>query len=154
MSASDNIQTPEHESCPFCDYLSGAVPCAFVSRGAVVSVFMNRAQYEKGAVLLVPNQHLSHMLDLPPDVLSALYVEAQRIARGVIRAFGAEGFNLFQNNGTSAGQTIGHSHTHLVPRFRHSDSRRIFREEEFPHTPLHELEALAEQIRRALDGEG
>ena len=153
MSASDSIPTPEHESCPFCDYLSGAVPCAFVSRGADVSVFMNRAQYEKGAVLLVPNQHIAHLLDVPPDVLCALYAEAQRIARGVIKAFGAEGFNLFQNNGICAGQTIGHSHTHLVPRYRHSDSRKIFREEEFPHTPFHELEVLADQIRRALDDE-
>lgn len=144
------IKTPTLEPCPFCDYLAGRTPCAFVTRGPHVSVFMNRAQYEKGAVLLVPNQHVEHMLDLKPEVLGSLYAEAQRVARAVVSELGASAFNLFQNNGVSAGQTIPHCHTHLVPRYAGSDSRKIFREEEYPHTPLAQLEQLAQRLSRAI----
>jgi histidine triad (HIT) family protein len=31
---------------------------------------------------------------------------------------GCEGFNLVQNNGDLAGQTVFHFHLHLIPRYR------------------------------------
>lgn len=116
---------------------------------------MNRAQYERGAVLLVPNRHLETILDLDEELMRDLYAEAQRLAFGVIGAFGAfgaVGLNMFQNNGIRAGQTIAHYHVHLVPRYVNSDSRRIFREEDYPHASMAELEARAAELRTALSG--
>jgi histidine triad (HIT) family protein len=107
---------------------------------------MNRAQYERGAVLLVPNRHLETILDLDEELMRDLYVEAQRLASGMIGAFGAVGLNMFQNNGIRAGQTIPHCHLHLVPRYAGSDSRRIFREEDHPHASMDELEARAAEL--------
>ena len=34
------------------------------------------------------------------------------------KALGADGFNLVQNNGEAAGQTVFHFHMHLIPRYR------------------------------------
>ena len=137
--------------CAFCKYLSGSEPCAFVTRGGQVAAFMNRAQYERGAVLLVPNRHLETILDLDEGLMRDLYVEAQRLAFGMIAAFGAVGLNMFQNNGVRAGQTIPHCHLHLVPRYPDSDSRRIFREEDYPHASMDELEARAAELRAVLE---
>lgn len=144
------FETPVQDRCAFCDYLSGSVPCAFVIRGRRVSSFMNRAQYELGAVLLVPNRHLETILDLDNEVMADLYREAQRLAFGMIDAFGAAGLNMFQNSGIQAGQTIPHLHLHLVPRYPNSDSRCIFREEDYPHTAIDELELRAAKLRAAL----
>ena len=33
------------------------------------------------------------------------------------KALGCSGFNVVQNNGTSAGQTVFHFHIHLIPRY-------------------------------------
>lgn len=144
------FQSPVQNSCTFCNYLSGKTPCAFVTRGPEISTFMNRAQYENGAVLLVPNRHIENILDLDTDLMLSLYKEAQRLAHAFIDAFGAVGLNMFQNNGIQAGQTIAHCHTHLVPRYPGSDSSRIFREEDYPITPLEELHSLADRLKLAL----
>lgn len=144
------FQSPECDPCSFCDYLSGKTPCAFVTRGPDVSTFMNRAQYENGAVLIVPNRHIENILDLDANLMLSLYREAQRLAHAFIVAFGAIGLNMFQNNGVQAGQTIPHCHTHLVPRYPDSDSSRIFREEDYPHTSFEDLQAIAERLKSVL----
>lgn len=136
--------------CPFCAYLADREPCAWVLREDHVSAFMNRTQYERGAVLLVPNTHVATLADLHPPTLAALLPAAQRIERAQREALGASGLTLFQNNGADAGQTVPHAHFHLVPRYPGSDPRRVFSEAEHPHTPLDELEALARSISAAL----
>lgn len=144
------FETPVHDRCPFCDYLSGAERCAFVTRSTGVSAFMNRAQYEQGAVLLVPNRHLETILELDDGLMRELYAHAQLLARGMIKAFGAVGLNMFQNNGVRAGQTIPHYHVHLVPRYADSEPARIFREEDYPHASIDELEERAAMLRSAI----
>lgn len=144
------FDTPVHDGCPFCDYLAGTTPCAFVTRGSFVSIFMNRAQYERGAILLIPNRHLQTVLDLDDRLILDLHLQAQRTARAMITAFGAVGLNIFQNNGTRAGQTIAHYHVHMVPRYPNSDPTRIFREEDYPHASMDELNQRAAELRSAL----
>ncbi|HEX2138245.1 MAG TPA: HIT family protein [Woeseiaceae bacterium] len=144
------FEAPRHEGCPFCDYLAGKTPCAFVTRGELVSAFLNRAQYELGALLLVPNRHVANILELDEELMLALYVEAQRLAKATIDAFGAVGLNMFQNNGVRAGQTISHLHIHLVPRYPGSEPARIFREQEYPRTAVSVLEERAAELRAAL----
>jgi histidine triad (HIT) family protein len=112
---------------------------------------MNRAQYERGAVLLVPNQHAESIFDLDTRLLASLYGEAQRIAKGMIEAFGATGLNVFQNNGVRAGQSISHYHIHLVPRYETSRPWLRFKESDFGQTPLHELQLIAHELRSALE---
>ncbi|HEX6993853.1 MAG TPA: HIT family protein [Gammaproteobacteria bacterium] len=144
------IETPSHDTCPFCEYLSGAARCAFVTRGPLLSSFLNRAQFERGALLLVPNRHVESLLELDDTLMGAIYPEARCLAHALIRALGAVGLNMFQNNGVRAGQTVSHFHVHLVPRYASSVPWRRFHESEFPHTPIDELEALAAEIRGAL----
>jgi histidine triad (HIT) family protein len=144
------FQVPKEDVCPFCEYLAGGVPCVFVSRGPLVSVLLNRAQFERGASLVIPNQHVTSLLDLDRDVMSSIYEESQRLAMAMVRAFGAVGLNMFQNNGIRAGQSVSHYHVHLVPRYDHSDATRVFEPREFPRTPLEELAKIASELRTAL----
>lgn len=144
------FEAPEHEVCPFCDYLAVKTPCAFVTRGGFVSAFMNRAQYEPGALLLVPNRHVATILDLDEELMRELYIEAQRLAKAMIDAFGAVGLNMFQNNGRRAGQTISHLHIHLVPRYSNSEPARIFREGDYPSTAIDVLSERAAELRAAI----
>jgi histidine triad (HIT) family protein len=144
------FQAPNEDVCPFCAYLAGSVPCAFISRGPLVSAFLNRAQFERGASLVIPNQHVTSLLELERDVMSSIYEESQRLAMAMVRAFGAVGLNMFQNNGIRAGQGVSHYHVHLVPRYDHSDSSRVFESADYPHTPVEELTEIASELRIAL----
>lgn len=145
-----SFQIPSEDTCPFCAYLAGSTPCAFVTRGPLVSVFLNRAQFERGASLVVPNQHITSLLELHRDVMLAIYEESQRLAAAMVKAFGAVGLNMFQNNGINAGQSVSHFHVHLVPRYEHSEPARVFRTTDYPHTPVSELEEVASELRLAL----
>ena len=144
------FQVPNEEVCPFCAYLAGSVPCAFVSRGPLVSAFLNRAQFERGALLVVPNQHVTSLFEIERALMFAIYEESQRLAMAMVRAFGAVGLNMFQNNGIKAGQTVSHYHVHLVPRYDYSEPARVFRAESCPCTPVEELAPIAAEIRTAL----
>ncbi len=42
---------------------------------------------------------------------------AKRMAKVQKDTLKADGLNLVQNNGTAAGQTVGHFHIHLIPRY-------------------------------------
>jgi histidine triad (HIT) family protein len=144
------IDVPKMDPCPFCRYLTGKSACVFVSRGEHVSAFMNRAQYERGALLVVPNRHVESVLDLEEPLVLELYREVHRIARALVPATAATGLNILQNNGTSSGQTVPHLHVHLIPRYPQSDPSRRFREGEFPQTEIRDLEIVAAPIRDAI----
>ena len=133
--------------CPFCAYLDGRVPCAFVTRERTVSAFLNRTQYERGALLVVPNAHVATVMEAPESLVADVQLEARRQATRLLERLGATGVNIFQNNGASAGQTVAHYHVHVVPRYPGSDPGQRFRERDFDHTPLEELEALADRLR-------
>ena len=42
---------------------------------------------------------------------------AAKIGKAMKKALGCTGFNLVQNNGLSAGQTVFHFHMHVIPRY-------------------------------------
>ena len=123
------------------------MPCAFVSRERTVSAFLNRTQYERGALLVVPNMHVATVMEAPDGLVADVHVAARRLAVRLIEALGATGVNVFQNNGASAGQTVAHYHVHVVPRYPNSDPAQRFRERDFDHTPIEVLRDLAEKLR-------
>lgn len=42
---------------------------------------------------------------------------AAKLGKSMKSQLGASGFNVVQNNGTSAGQTVFHLHVHVIPRY-------------------------------------
>jgi histidine triad (HIT) family protein len=144
------IDVPQLEPCPFCEYLAGALPCALVTTGDTVSSLMNRTQYERGALLVMPNAHVATVLDADADLVADVYREAQRMARALVDMFAATGVNIYQNNGIVAGQTVPHYHVHVVPRYPSSDPAKRFREADYPPTPIEELHALATALKAGL----
>ncbi len=41
------------------------------------------------------------------------------------KVLGCDGYNLLQNNGEAAGQTVFHFHLHLIPRYADMDNSQI-----------------------------
>jgi histidine triad (HIT) family protein len=139
-----------HDSCSFCDYLAGKLECTFIIRDERVAAFVNRTQYERGALLVVPVAHRPTILEMQDAELASIYALAKRLAGAAAQAFGAIGANVFQNNGIKAGQHVPHFHVHVVPRYESSDSEKIFLQREFAITPRTEQQRIADAIRAAL----
>jgi histidine triad (HIT) family protein len=145
------IRLPSVETCGFCEYIAGTRECAFVRRGPLVASLVNRTQYEDGALLIIPNRHLSTLLDLDTETLAAIGVESQVMGRALVEGFGATGINVFQNNGVDANQHYPHYHMHVVPRFPGSDPTRIYLHTEFAPISIGRQREVAERIRHAID---
>jgi len=144
------FQLTTYDSCSFCEYLAGQRECAFIVREPLAAAFVNRTQYERGAMLVVPNAHRPTILDITPDEIASVYALAKRLAAAAERAFGAVGANVFQNNGTRAGQHVPHFHVHVVPRYENSNPEKLFLQREFALATPDEQRRVAEEIRSAL----
>lgn len=106
------------DHCLFCKIVEQRIPSRIVHRDDHFIAFLDINPVNRGHLLVVPKVHHEDLLSLPPHVASALGSKLPALCSAVVRATGAEGFNVIVNNGKVAGQTIFHGHWHIIPRFR------------------------------------
>lgn len=144
------FELPPYEECSFCQDLSGDRECAFITKNEYAAAEVDERQYERGAMLVIPRAHRESILDIDEPELMAVYAMVRQIAKAAAIAFGALGMNIFQNNGTKAGQHEPHFHVHVVPRYRRSDPDRRFLQRDYSVISIDEQRAIAETIRAEL----
>ena len=108
---------PLADDCVFCRILKGEIPCTKVYEDDMVLAFLDIAPFNPGHTVIVPKEHQHSSTAIDVEYLKAIIAVAPKIGAALMRATGAEGFNIFQNNGRVAGQTVPHVHFHVVPRF-------------------------------------
>ncbi|MGC3994290.1 MAG: HIT family protein [Propionicimonas sp.] len=130
----------------FCQIIDGELSTHEVWRDDRVVAFLDHRPVFKGHVLVVPTRHVETLLDLPGDLMQPLFTVAQRIARAMTPAFGAEGTFVALNNVVS--QSVPHLHVHVVPRTKGDGLRGFF----WPRTRYAAGEEAdhAERLRAAL----
>ena len=80
-------------------------------------VLMDKYPINPGHALVMPTKHYETLLQMPPAEVGKLYSLVPTIAKAIISAVKADGFNVGQNNGIAANQIVPHVHVHIVPRF-------------------------------------
>ena len=105
-------------SCLFCDIVAGEQPAEVVLADEVATAFLDHRPLFEGHCLLVPNDHVETLLELPTDLLEPFFGRAQRLAGAMTDALGAAGSFVAMNNRIS--QSVPHLHVHVVPRW-HGD---------------------------------
>ncbi|WP_337863171.1 HIT family protein [Nitrososphaera sp.] len=103
--------------CIFCSILEGKLPSAQVYKDADFMVIMDKYPINRGHALVIPTKHYDNLLQMPPAEVGRLYSMVPAVAKAVVSAVGADGFNVGQNNGIAANQIVPHVHVHIVPRF-------------------------------------
>lgn len=103
--------------CVFCQIVAGTAPSAPVHEDDRTLAFMNIAPATPGHLLVIPKDHATDLLDVPPDDLAASARTAQLMARRVVEVLGADGVNLVHATRPVAGQTVFHVHLHVLPRY-------------------------------------
>ena len=110
---------PYADDCVFCKILQKQIPAVSVYEDALVLAFLDIAPFNFGHTVVVPKDHHHSCTTLGGEYLARMMQVAPRIAAAIMRATEAEGFNLFLNNGSVAGQVVPHVHLHILPRFAH-----------------------------------
>ena len=108
---------PVDSECLFCKIIAGEIPCARVYEDSHILAFLDINPVAKGHTLVVPKGHYPTLLDLPACVGEPLLHAMRLVAGALLKETKASGFNCVQNNFSSAGQMVFHSHWHIIPRF-------------------------------------
>ena len=108
--------------CIFCAIAAGEIPCFKVYEDDVVLAYLDINPCTKGHTLVLPKAHSAGLLDTPPDALKEIVARVQKVAAHVKEVLGCDGFNILQNNGEAAGQSVFHLHFHIVPRYKDGPS--------------------------------
>lgn len=104
------------DDCVFCRIVRGILPSEKLAETPEILSILDINPIAPGHALVIPKAHHELLTDLPGGLLTETIREAQRVARGILRATGAEGFNLLNNNHRCSGQAIPHVHLHVIPR--------------------------------------
>lgn len=112
-----------------------------------VAAFLDTRPVFPGHVLVVPRVHYETLLDLPDDLLPAVFGATKRITKAVVDALGYDGTFVAMNNVVS--QSVPHLHVHVVPR-RRKDGLRGFFWPRQRYANEDEMHTTAAAIRAAL----
>ena len=99
--------------CPFCSLPEEQV----LARTDMAIAFYDRFPVSPGHVLVIPEDHIGSLLELPEKDLTELWSLVAYIRNLLQEKYQPAGFNIGINEGVAAGQTEAHAHIHIIPRY-------------------------------------
>ena len=136
-------------NCIFCEIAAGKKNAHFIYEDKTHIAILDKYPFQRGHALVMPRMHHEKITDMDTTNVSVLFSKVLPIARGILEATQAEGFNIGQNNGRAANQIIPHVHVHIIPRYANTGtmwSKRMIGNED-------ELAELASRIRKCIKAE-
>jgi histidine triad (HIT) family protein len=105
------------ENCIFCKLANGEIPTATIYEDEDFRVILDASPAAKGHALILPKEHYKDLYELEDTIVAKVLPLAKKLITKLTPIFGADGYNIVQNNGSAAGQTVFHFHMHLIPRY-------------------------------------
>lgn len=103
--------------CVICNIVSGSIPSWVVQRDSRVICFLPKEPEAYGHTIIAPIDHYPDIYSGTEESMGALMAAARSLALHYRQRIGASGINLLHASGSSAQQSVGHMHLHLIPRF-------------------------------------
>lgn len=130
-------------NCIFCKIANGEIPSKTLYEDEKFRVILDLGPAARGHALILPKDHYANLYELPDEMAGEVMKLAKKMATQMTERLGCEGFNLVQNNGELAGQTVFHFHMHLIPRYRDDGQKIGWKPGEVSQE---ELEEIREQV--------
>ena len=105
------------DNCIFCKIAGGEIPAATIYEDENFRVILDLGPASKGHALILPKAHAANIYEISDELAAKAMILAKKMARVMTDALHCDGFNIVQNNGECAGQTVFHFHMHLIPRY-------------------------------------
>ncbi len=104
-------------NCIFCKIANGEIPAATLYEDQEFRVILDLGPASKGHALILPKEHYTNLYDIEDAVAAKVLPLAKKMINQLTPILGCDGYNIVQNNGSDAGQTVFHFHMHLIPRY-------------------------------------
>ena len=141
------LHAPYDEQNIFAKILRGEMPCAKVYEDGCTLVIMDAFPQSKGHCLVIPRNPSVNLLGVAAKDIGRLFGTVQRVATAVDKALKPDGIVVTQFNGAPAGQTVFHTHVHIIPRY----DGQTLGSHGGGMADMGELQALATLIRNELE---
>ena len=100
----------------FTKIIQGDIPCHKVYEDDLVFAFLDINPSSPGHTLVVPKEPARTLDELSEESSEAIGRALPKISKAVLKATGASEFNVIQNNGPNAFQSVFHVHFHIIPK--------------------------------------
>lgn len=127
------------DSCIFCKIANGMIPSKTIYEDEDFRVILDLGPATKGHALILPKQHSADLYELPEETAAKVMVLAKKMAAKMTEKLQCDGFNIIQNNGETAGQTVMHYHLHLIPRYRDDGQKILWKPTEVTQEELEQI---------------
>jgi histidine triad (HIT) family protein len=100
----------------FAKILRGELPCYKVYEDDKALAFLDIMPRSPGHTLVLPKAPARNILDIDAGDLAHVMAVAQKVAKGAVTVFEADGITIQQFNEGAGGQVVFHLHVHVIPR--------------------------------------
>lgn len=111
--------------CIFCKLANGEIPTNAIYEDEDFKVILDASPASKGHALILPKEHYANIYEIDDEVLAKASKLAKKIITHEKDVLKCDGYNVVQNNGEVAGQTVFHYHMHLIPRYASDDNTNV-----------------------------
>lgn len=105
------------DNCIFCKIAGGEIPSSTLYEDDDFRVVLDLGPAARGHALILPKEHYADVTEISAETAAKVLPLGAKIGTAMKKGLGCSGFNLVQNNGTAAGQTVFHFHMHVIPRY-------------------------------------
>jgi histidine triad (HIT) family protein len=140
--------------CAFCELVTTG-EARWVAREPDVVAFapLPADEFAPGHTLVVPRRHAVGLHDADERDVVAVAVLVRRVSRAMVSALGATGVVVLNASGPNSGQTVGHLHVHVVPRWDDDEATLPWLRQRATRTlPAPAQQLLAAELRSANRG--
>lgn len=136
----------KNDNCIFCKLANGEIPSSTLYEDNDFRVILDLAPSSKGHALILPKEHFSDLHELNEETASKVLPLAQKLMNKMKKALNCDGFNILQNNGECAGQSVFHFHMHVIPRYKDDQVKLGFAPHETTKEELAEVVKLVKEL--------
>ena len=111
------LHAPYDPNNIFAKIMRGEMPCVKVYEDDNILSFMDVFPQSEGHTLVIPKAPSRNLLETNAKDIGRLFGSVQRITKAVEAALKPDGITITQFNGAPAGQTVFHTHVHIIPRY-------------------------------------
>lgn len=108
----------KQDNCIFCRIIAGEIPSYTLYEDEKFKVILDVGPATRGHALILPKDHYANLYELPEETAAEVIRLAKKMMARMTDKLECDGFNIVQNNGEVAGQTVNHFHMHLIPRYK------------------------------------
>ncbi len=132
------------DNCIFCKLANGDIPTNTIYEDADFRVILDNSPATKGHALILPKHHFANMFEIEDETLGKATKLAKKVITHEKEVLGCDGYNVLQNNGEAAGQTVFHFHMHLIPRY---EGEKAIMEWDHKDFSEEELKAICDEMK-------